>query len=228
MTQGTGMTLDDGRPAGLSWHYDRSELLADGVVHVIGAVFALVATGLLMGLAAPQVEAGTIVALSVYALTLTAVLGCSAAYNMWPISRTKWVLRRFDHAAIYLLIAGTYTPFMIQLGTPLGFGVLAGVWLVAIAGAAIKLAAPGRFDRLSIGLYLALGWSGLIVARDIFAMLKTPAIVLLVGGGLLYSVGVVFHVWQSLRYQNAIWHSFVLSAAACQYGAVVSGIVFAA
>ncbi|MGL4285263.1 MAG: PAQR family membrane homeostasis protein TrhA [Phreatobacter sp.] len=222
------MTFDDGRPFGLTWHYDRHELVADGVVHIIGAAFAVIAAALLIGLAVFHVEAATIVALAVYAASLMAVIGCSAAYNMWPVSRTKWLLRRFDHAAIYLLIAGTYTPFMIRLGTPLSLGVLAGVWAVALVGAAIKLAAPGRFDRLAVGLYLALGWSGVVVVDQVFAVLSTPAACLLVAGGLLYSIGVIFHVWRRLRFQNAIWHGFVLTAAACQYGAVISGVVFAA
>ena len=145
------MTLDDGRPIGLAWAYDRYELVADGVVHVVGAIFAVAAAAVLITLALVYLPPAGIVSLSVYALALMAVIGCSAAYNMWPISRTKWLLRRFDHAAIYLMIAGTYTPFMIRLGTPLSLAVLGGVWAVALGGAAIKLAAPGRFDRLAVG-----------------------------------------------------------------------------
>lgn len=222
------MTLDDGRPIGLAWAYDRYELVADGVVHVVGAIFAVAAAAVLITLALVYLPPAGIVSLSVYALALMAVIGCSAAYNMWPISRTKWLLRRFDHAAIYLMIAGTYTPFMIRLGTPLSLAVLGGVWAVALGGAAIKLAAPGRFDRLAVGLYLALGWSGLMVADQVVTTLPVSATGLLVTGGLLYSVGVIFHAWRSLRFQNAIWHAFVLAAAACQYAAVVSGVVLAA
>ena len=219
------MTCDDGRPAGLKWHYDRSEMIADGIVHVLGAVAAVFAAGALVGVALVRAELATVSSLAIYAATLIAVMGMSAAYNMWPVSRTKWLLRRFDHAAIFMLIAGTYTPFMIHAGTPAAYGMLALVWTAGLAGAALKLAAPGRFDRLTVALYLAIAWSGVVVAHQVFATLPTAAIVMLVTGGLIYSAGVVFHLWQSLRFQNAIWHGFVLVGAAWQYGAVFSGVL---
>lgn len=221
------MTTHDGRPHHVNWRYDRAELIADGTVHILGAVAAVAAATAMLVIAAIRAETVTILSVAIYAASLLAVIGISAAYNMWPVSRTKWLLRRFDHAAIYLLIAGTYTPFMVHAGTPLTYAVLAVVWAIALFGAAVKLVAPGRFDRLAVALYLGLSWSGILVAHEVFHVISLPSAIMLVIGGLIYSGGVVFHLWESLRFQNAIWHGFVLVAAGFQYGAVFGGVVLA-
>jgi hemolysin III len=162
----------------------------------------------------------------VYVTGLLAMLGLSATYNLWPVSPVKWVLRRFDHSAIYVLIAATYTPFLTEMNDRVvAIALMIGVWSVAIAGIAIKVFFPGRFDRLSVGLYLALGWSGVIAYDSVVASLPTSTLWFIAAGGLLYSLGVIFHVWERLRFQNAIWHSFVLLAAACHYTAVLDMIL---
>ena len=141
---------------------------------------------------------------------------------MWPVSPAKWVLRRFDHSAIYLLIAGTYTPFLVQMKNVLasaGLGV--GVWLSAVIGIALKLALPGRFDRLAVVLCLLLGWSGVIAYDSLASAVPSASLWLLAIGGILYSVGALFHLWRDLRFHNAIWHGFVLIAASCHYSAVL-------
>jgi hemolysin III len=167
-------------------------------------------------------------AVLVYSTALLAMLGTSAAYNLWPVSPAKWVLRRFDHSAIYLMIAGTYTPLLTQIKASYDtIGLLIGVWATALIGAGVKLLLPGRFDRLSIVLYLLLGWSVVLVYDAVLPALSISAILLLAIGGVLYSAGVAFHVWRSLRFQNAIWHAFVLVAAACHWGAVFRGVVLA-
>jgi hemolysin III len=154
------------------------------------------------------------------------MLVLSATYNLWPVSRAKWVLRRFDHSAIYLLIAATYTPFIMEVKDSIfAMALLAGVWCVAIAGIVLKLVLPGRFDRISVGLYLAMGWSGLMLYDRVVAALPALALWLVVAGGVLYSFGVIFHAWRSLRFQNAIWHCFVLLGAACHYTAVLSLVI---
>jgi hemolysin III len=159
---------------------------------------------------------------SVYAAGLLAMLGFSAAYNLWPVSRRKWLLRRFDHSAIYVLIAATYTPIFAQLPERLfALSLLAGVWGVAAVGIVLKLFFPGRFDRVSVGLYLAMGWSGVIAYDAGLSSLPQLAFWFILAGGLLYSFGVVFHAWQRLRFQNVIWHCFVLLGAACHYTAVL-------
>jgi hemolysin III len=206
----------------IRWNYDRSELIADGVVHIVGLAFGLVAATALIVLTGVYGSASEIVSVSIYAAGLLAMLGFSAAYNLWPVSRWKWRLRRFDHSAIYLLIAATYTPVIMQVPNRLFVAVmLSGIWSAALAGVAIKLLWPGRFDRLAVFLYLALGWSALVAYDTIVAALPTLPLVLITAGGALYTFGVIFHAWQRLRFQNAIWHGFVLLGAACHYTAVL-------
>lgn len=207
----------------MRWNYDRAELIADGVVHGVGVFFGLVAATVLIAMTAVHASALDIVVMSIYVAGLLTMLVLSATYNLWPVSRAKWVLRRFDHSAIYLLIAATYTPFIVELkDSILAMVLLAGVWCVAIVGIVLKLVLPGRFDRISVGLYLAMGWSGLMLYDRVVAALPALALWLVVAGGVLYSFGVIFHAWRRLRFQNAIWHCFVLLGAACHYTAVLS------
>jgi hemolysin III len=210
------------------WPYDHAEIVADGVVHVLGIGLGLAAIAMLIALAARVAEPLELTSVLVYGGGLLTVLMVSALYNLWPISRAKWLLRRFDHSAIYLLIAGTYTPFISQMKT--GFasmGLLVGIWATAAVGIFLKLVFPGRFDRLSIAFYLIISWSGVIAYEAVATALPSTTLWLLGAGGLLYTVGVVFHLWESLRFQNAIWHAFVLVAAACHYGAVLDCMVLA-
>jgi hemolysin III len=208
------------------WNYDRHEILADGVVHAIGLAAGLIASIVLIVVACTFAAPADIAAVSVYAAGLIAMLALSATYNLFPVSRWKWILRRFDHSAIYVLIAATYTPFIAQMPVTVTSVVLmAGVWGVAAIGIVLKLFFPGRFDRLAIVLYLAMGWSGVMVYDVIADVLPKVTLCLIAIGGLLYSAGVVFHVWERLRFQNAIWHGFVLLAASCHYAAVLDLII---
>jgi hemolysin III len=209
-----------------SWNYTQAEILADGVVHALGVGLGLVGATMLVAWAPTSLSTVALIAVLVYATALLAMLGISAAYNLWPVSPTKWVLRRLDHSAIYLMIAGTYTPLISQVkASSHTIGLLIGVWAIALIGAALKLLLPGRFDRLSIVLYLLLGWSVVVVYDTVLPALPFSALLLLGIGGLLYSGGVAFHVWRSLRFQNAIWHACVLVGAACHWGAVLHTVV---
>jgi hemolysin III len=206
----------------IRWNYDRVELIADGVVHAIGILFGIIAATVLIVLTAVYASALDIVAVSIYVAGLLSMLVLSATYNLWPVSRTKWVLRRFDHSAIYVLIAATYTPFIMELrDSVMALALLIGVWCVAIFGIVLKLRWPGRFDRVAVGLYLALGWSGAMLYDSVVGTLPKLALWLVLAGGALYSLGVIFHAWRRLRFQNAIWHGFVLAGAACHYTAVL-------
>jgi hemolysin III len=204
------------------WNYDKVELIADGVVHAVGVSAGLVAATVLVVLTAIYASPLDIIVVSIYVAGLLSMLVLSATYNLWPVSPTKWVLRRFDHSAIYVLIAATYTPFIAALQNHLfAIAMLLGVWGVAIFGIVLKLRWPGRFDALSIGLYLALGWSGAVMFDEIFGVLPKTALACVVAGGILYSLGVIFHSWRRLRFQNVIWHCFVLLGAAFHYTAVL-------
>ena len=207
----------------IRWNYDRAELIADGVVHGIGILAGVVAATVLVVLTAIYASARDILGVSIYVAGLLSMLVLSATYNLWPVSPTKWVQRRLDHSAIYVLIAATYTPFIMELkDSVFAIALLVGVWCVAIFGIVLKLAWPGRFDRLSVGLYLALGWSGMMLYDSIIAALPQMALWFVLAGGALYSLGVIFHAWQRLRFQNVIWHCFVLLGAACHYTAVLN------
>jgi hemolysin III len=222
------MTSPSCRPVGGAWEYDRVELIADGIVHALGVSLGLVGAIAIVILTTHSIRAADILSVVVYTIGLLTMLGLSATYNLWPISRTKWVLRRFDHSAIYVMIAGTYTPFIAQMEIGIvSVALLTSVWLTAVVGIAVKLLLPGRFDRLAVVFYLLFGWSGAVVFGLVAAALPSLSLWLLAAGGILYSTGVIFHVWQSLRFQNAIWHGFVLVAACCHYSAVLDCVIFA-
>lgn len=203
----------------------RAELLADGIVHAIGIVLAITAGAVLLWLAAGRTALAEYVATIFYVVSLLTVLSVSCAYNLWPASRTKWFLRRFDHSAIYLLIAGTYTPLMAQLDGPTAGIMLTVVWGAALTGIALKLAFPGRFDRVAIGFYLAIGWSGIVIAGDLADIVPASTIWYIAAGGICYSAGVIFFVWRDLRFQSAVWHGFVVSGAGLHLAAMMDLLV---
>ncbi len=210
------------------WDYDPHEILADGIVHLLGVILSVVAGLILLALAAVYATTAQMLSVSVYAVGLVAMLVISASYNLWPVSPAKWLLRSVDHSAIFVLIAATYTPFLAQIHDRfIGWALLIGVWSVAAFGIGLKVFAPGRFEKLSLGLYLALGWSGMVAYDSISSAVPSTTMWFIAAGGVLYSFGVIFHAWQRLRFQNAIWHGFVLVAAACHYTAVLDLVLSA-
>ncbi len=203
-------------------NYSVAELWADGAVHVTGTLLAVVASIILLTIVLGRPATGMPGVAAIYVTTLVLSMVLSATYNIWPVSPVKRFLRRFDHSAIYLLIAGTYTPFMAKSGT---FWLLTVVWVTAIAGVLVKLLKPGRYDRLSIGLYLALGWSGVAAYHDLEGALSASVLWLILAGGLVYSFGVIFHVLERMPFHNAIWHGLVMTAAGIHFAAVWSVVV---
>ena len=198
----------------------RSEHAVDGAVHAIGIAASLAAFTALLAIYFPQGTIGMAVALAIYAATVIGLFLASAANNMILHHDWKPLLQRFDHAAIYLKIAGTYTPLVVVMGSLYAYVVLAVVWAGALAGAALRLVFGDRFARISIALYLLLGWMSIAVIWLMFERLPTGSAVLVIVGGLLYTAGGVFHVWERLHFQRAIWHSFVLAASSCHFVAV--------
>jgi hemolysin III len=204
----------------------RSEWRVDAMIHAVGVTFGLAACVILAIVAVPHWDAAALASLAIYGAGLLAMLGCSALYNIAGDGPRKALWRRLDHAAIFVMIAGTYTPFAaIAIGGAWGTGLLVFVWTAAAAGAVLKLLRPGRMERLSIAAYLLLGWTILVAIDRLIAAVSLPAFVLLAAGGILYSVGVLFHLWDGLPYNRAVWHGFVLTAAACQYFAVLDVLV---
>jgi len=208
--------------------YSRGEVLADTAAHVLGLLFGLIATAALLITASQHDQFLLILGASLYGLGLLAMLTCSAAYNLWPPSPTKELWRRFDHAAIFIMIAGTYTPFLLnRVGGEWGVGLLSFVWSVAVIGAILKLTFPRRWESITIGLYLGLGWSILIAVNPLVQSISMDSLILIGAGGVIYSIGVVFHLWDRLPYQNAIWHWLVLAAAVCHYVAIFNEVAIA-
>jgi hemolysin III len=215
----------EGRIAAAAFaHRDQTaaELRADAVIHWAGLAFAAVAAPAAVLVAAQAGGAGRVAGAAVYGATLVAMLAFSAAYNM--LAHTAWseALRRLDHAAIYLKIAGSYTPFALApLAHGAGPGLLLGVWSAAALGCVNKLFAPRRFERASVLLYLALGWAFVLVLDEARSSMTPAALTLVAAGGGCYTVGVGFHLWRALPFQNAVWHALVLSGTACIFAAVV-------
>lgn len=199
----------------------RNEIVADGIVHGVAILFGIIAFPVLFTHVTQRGGVVDSLSLGVYALTFFLMFGFSCAYNMTPPSPLKWLLRRFDHASIYLMIAGTYTALLARLDDRAwAWGLIALVWLGALGGGAIKLFFPGRWDKLSIALYMLLGAAALVAIGPIVASLPRPTLVLIGVGGALYCVGVLFYIWHSLKFQSAIWHGFVAAAASCQWAGI--------
>ena len=201
--------------------YSRAEQVTDAVVHVAGILGALVAVPVLVTLAAIWFgDATTVIAAMVYGVSLLAMFACSALYNMTPLPDWKDLLRRLDQSAIYVKIAGTYTPFAVLTGSHAGF-FLAGVWGTALAGASMILLSPTRLKWSAIALYLALGWAGLVAGWPMLGALSPAGFALVLTAGSIYTLGVLFLLWERLPFHNTIWHVFVLAASFLLYAAVL-------
>jgi len=205
-------------------HYSRAERIADGAIHIAGLGAALLGVGTLYALWVPLMDSTSLFAVSVYSLSLLMMLGASAAYHMLAHTDLRPVLRRIDHAAIYIKIAGTMTPLGTLLNTGFAYAVLGGVWCGALSGAGRKLlAARGRM-KTGWAAYLGLGWAGLLLCIPLAGEVSPLSLGLMFAGGLLYSAGIVFYRWESLRYANAIWHGFVLLASAGFFAGITTAL----
>jgi hemolysin III len=206
--------------------YTEAEVKADAIVHAIGVTAGCIAAITLVVIALQQLPTTAATAVVVYAFGMLAMFCFSAVYNL-SRGPKRWLLKRCDHAAIFIKIAATYTPFAAaqDLGGTSALLLLAAVWGIALAGAAAKLIVPHRVASVSTLLYLAQGWMCIFSMQPLLAALSPTAMTLLIVGGVLYSVGAVFHLSERLPYHNAIWHGFVLVASACHFGAVLDAVV---
>jgi hemolysin III len=199
--------------------YSRHEHLADAIVHVLGILFAINAS---LWLLFHVTGLSVVVSVTIYCAGLLAMIGFSAAYNLVPHHRpSKQVLRRLDHAAIFIMIAGTYTPFAVnRLDASSGTAILALVWAAATFGVVMKLLFPRRFEIASLALYLGMGWMIVTVIVPLAHTMAALDFWLLAAGGLVYSAGVAFYVIERIPYHKAIWHAAVLAAAVLQFTAI--------
>ena len=197
-------------------------VLADRIVHAVGIAAAVAGGILLLARAALSPVPGQLLPVVVYVGGLLAMLVSSGAYHVWGSSRHREWLRRIDHAAIFVMIAGTYTPLaVLALARPWDIVLTAAAWTAAAGGVILKLVQPHRIESISVGLYLLLGWMGVIVIGQLLSSVETMALLMLLIGGLVYSGGVVFHL-SSRRYHVALWHGCVLLGAAFHYVAIAS------
>ena len=206
----------------------RWEIGADGIVHALAILAGIVGAVVLLLVAADRIGAFGMVAVSVYSAGLLAMLICSAAYNLGRRTRYGNWLRNLDQAAIFVMIAGTYTPFtLLHMDGAWRASLTILVWSIALAGILTRLLTQRLFDRLAVVFYLTLGWMSVITVAPLMSGVNAPMIVvaLLAAGGLLYTIGVVFHLWRRLPYNNVIWHGFVAAAAAAHFAAVLVSMV---
>jgi hemolysin III len=202
------------------------EELANSITHGIGLALSIVGFAVLLVLAALRGSAWHIVGCAIYGTTLICVYTASTLYH--SISRPKFrrILKILDHSAIYLLIAGTYTPFLlVNLRGAWGWSLLGVVWGLAAAGIVFKVWFVDRFQFLSTAIYIAMGWLALIAVKPLFAAVPTTGFVWLVAGGLLYTIGVLFFAWKRVPYNHAIWHVFVMAGSICHFLAVLYSVV---
>jgi hemolysin III len=211
----------------LAEHYpSQAEKAADGLVHAVGIIAALLGGGLLVAVAlinrgVPMATAGAI-----YALCLMAMLAASAVYNLTRPSPYRRILRRIDEAAIFLMIAGSYTPFTIKLLPPeFAIAVTAAIWAAALAGAAGKVFYPNLSDRAWVLVYLAFGWLSVVVLGPAVPTLPPLAITMLITAGVIYSGGVLLYLNHAIPFRRALWHACVILGAAGHYAAVLFGLV---
>ncbi|MEZ8308914.1 hemolysin III family protein [Vibrio splendidus] len=202
--------------------YSDIEERANAITHGLGVVLGVVGLILLLIRAFDyQADMLTVASMAVYGSSIILLFLASTLYHSISTEKTKRLLKTLDHCAIYLLIAGSYTPFLlVGLRTPLAMGLMAVIWGIALVGIIMKIAFVYRFKRLSLFIYLAMGWLSLIVVYQLAMNIDIGGLVLLAVGGVIYSLGVIFYVAKRIPYNHAIWHLFVLAGCACHFFAI--------
>lgn len=206
--------------------YTPGEEIANSIIHGVGLVLAIAGLGVLTAFASLYGDTWHIVSCSIFGASLILLYTTSTLYHSIPLPRIKPLLRTLDHAAIFILIAGTYTPFLlVSLRGPWGWTLFALIWGMALIGVALRIG-PGRHSRwLSLGLYLGMGWAIVVAVKPLLNSVAPGGLMLLLAGGLAYTVGVVFYVWHRLPYHHAIWHGFVLTGSTLHYFAILLYVI---
>ena len=202
--------------------YSFGDELASSIVHGVGIVLSIAGLATLVAFAALHGDALAVAACAVFGTSLVLLYTASTLYHSISLPAAKPALRAFDHIAIYVLIAGTYTPFtLIALPGAWGWSLFVAVWAMALAGSVLELGLLARYRRLAVLLYVGMGWIGMIAFRPLSAHLQAGGMLLLIGGGLAYTLGVPFYLWRRLPYHHALWHVFVLAGSVLHFLAVL-------
>ena len=206
--------------------YAFGDELASSVLHGIGILLSIAGLATLVAYAAMLGDARAVVASAVFGSTLILCYTASTLYHAIPGELPKRVLRTLDHIAIFLLIAGTYTPFtLIALPGAWGWSLFGAIWALAIAGSALELGLLKHSRKLAVLLYVAMGWVGMIAFKPLSAHLETGGMVLLIAGGVAYTAGVPFYLARRMPYHHTVWHFFVLAGSVLHYLAVLLYVI---
>jgi hemolysin III len=206
--------------------YSYAEEVANSITHGIGMLLSIGGLAVLVGFASVHGNAWHITACSIFGVTLILSYASSTLYHSISQPAAKRVLKVIDHAAIYLLIAGTYTPFtLINLRGPWGWSLFGTIWGLAILGVVLKVTISGKIAGISTAIYLAMGWIIVVAFKPLLSAVEVGGLVLLLFGGLAYSAGVIFYAWQKLPYNHAIWHLFVLTGSLCHFFAILFYVI---
>ncbi len=206
--------------------YSVAEEIANSITHGVGLVLAIGGLATLTALAALHGSAWHVVGCSIFGATLVLSYLTSTLYHSLPAARAKSVLRVLDHCAIFLLIAGTYTPFMlVNLRGPWGWSLFGVVWAIAALGIVFKVTMLRRWTAVSVALYIAMGWVVVVATKPMLAAVAPGGLLLLLLGGLAYTAGVVFYAWRRIPYHHAIWHLFVLAGSVFHFFAVLFYVI---
>ncbi|MCX7561075.1 hemolysin III family protein [Sulfitobacter sp. F26204] len=207
----------------MAYPYSKAETLADAAVHAAGLFFAIPASAMLANQAAAHSDTAFVATL-IYAACLIVAFAASAVYHLCPVDQIRPLLHRIDHATIYFKIAGTYTPIVVVIGSGFAYGVLGVVWALAVIGAIAKLTFWRTDAKTSLALYLGMGWLSALLIWPMWQHTSGAVVAFVVCGGLIYSAGTRIYAHPGMRYQNAIWHSFVLLASICLFAAITLSI----
>lgn len=206
--------------------YTLGEEITHAITHGLGLLLSLAGLAVLVVAAISRGDAWHLVGCAVFGATLVLLYAASTLYHGIHHRRAKRVLRHLDHAAIYLLIAGTYTPFtLVSLRGGWGWTLLALVWGLAILGIALQVTRPSGLRRAAVPIYLVMGWLVVIAIGPLVRSLDSQGLALLVLGGLAYTLGLVFYAWRRLPYNHAVWHLFVLTGSACHFSCVLGYVI---
>jgi hemolysin III len=210
----------------VSADYSNREELANSLTHGLGVALSIAGLVLMVVFSSRFGDAWHLVSTAIFGATLVLLYTSSTLYHSFRGERIKQVLQKIDHAAIFLLIAGSYTPFLlVTLRGPWGWSLFGVVWGLAIVGVALKFWHAGRFRLVSTLIYIGMGWLVLVAFKPLSAALPPGGLTLLVAGGLCYTGGAAFYLWKSLPYQHALWHLFVMAGSACHWAAVFFHVV---
>lgn len=206
--------------------YSFGEEVAHALTHGLGAILGIAGLCVLVARSALYGDNWHIVSSAIFGATIILMYSASTLYHSIPLPKAKSILRVIDHSTIYFLIAGTYTPFtLVTLHGVWGWSLFGAVWTLALAGVVFKIFYTGRFEKLSLAIYLAMGWCVMLAVKPLMAAMEPGGLWLLLGGGLCYTGGVAFYVWEKLRYHHAIWHLFVLAGTVLHYFAVLFYVI---